>query len=181
MNHIRTILKISFISFLLIINFQNVQSQSIDIDIDPIAYVLKGFSIHAGLNTDHIRYDIGVFGIEVPESFHGNDGFNNYMWGAGAKADYYFKGTEKGLYTGFGMDLTSSRVRLEETGNETSVTQFGAGINIGYKIGITKNLFVKPWFGLSYLFNADDIVIDGQAFEQSSIRPFPTVHVGWTF
>jgi len=177
----KTLLKFCLVSLFLLSVYNSAYSQKIDIEIDPIAYALKGFSVHAGLNSEHIRYDIGIFGIEVPESFHGNDGFNNYIWGAGAKADYFFSGTDKGLYTGVGIDLTSSRMRLDETGSETSVTQFAAGANIGYKFKLTEHLFVKPWFGLSYLFNANDIEVDGQIFEQASIRPFPTVHVGWTF
>jgi len=177
----KSLLKFCLVSFFLLTVYNSAYSQKIDIEIDLIAYALKGFSVHAGLNTENFRYDIGLFGIEVPESFHGNDGFNNYMWGGGAKADYYFSGTDRGLYTGIGIDLTSSRIRLDETENETSITQFGAGFNIGYKFKVTRNLFIKPWFGLSYLFNADDIEMDGQSFEQASIRPFPTVHVGWTF
>lgn len=156
-------------------------SQTIDIEADPIAYIFNGFSVHGGLKTNHIRYDIGLFGIEVPESFHGNDGFNQYIWGAGVKADYFFSGTQKGFYAGVGADLTSSRFRLDETGGQSTVMQFGAGLNVGYKFSLTPNLFIKPWFGLSYLFNSDDIEIDGMIFEQSSIRPFPTVHIGWTF
>jgi len=179
--------KIIVIAFLLILflisgfKLSHAQSLKMDIDIDPIAYAFNGFSVHTGFNTQNIRYDIGLFGIEVPEAFHGNEGFNNYMWGAGAKADYYFKGTKNGLFTGFGIDLTNSRVRLDETGSESSAVQFAAGLNIGYKISITNHLFVKPWFGLSYLFNADDIVVEDSTFEQASIRPFPTVHIGWMF
>jgi hypothetical protein len=183
MTRIKIVIKLFLIALFLLTGFNNGHTQSLkmDIDIDPIAYALNGFSIHAGFNTQNIRYDIGVFGIEVPKVIHGNKGFDNYMRGAGAKADYYFRGTESGLFTGFGIDLTNSRVHLEETGTETSVVQFAAGLNFGYKVSITNHLFIKPWFGLSYLFNADDIVIDGRTFEQASIRPFPTVHIGWIF
>jgi hypothetical protein len=156
-------------------------SQKIDIEADPIAYIFNGFSVHGGLNTDHVRYDLGLFGIEVPGSFHGNDGFNQYILGGGLKADYFLTGTQSGFYMGAGTDLTSSRLRLDETGNEKTVIQFGAGINVGYKFSLTPNLFIKPWFGLSYLFKSDTVEIDGQMFEQSAIRPFPTVHIGWTF
>jgi hypothetical protein len=183
MNPLQPALKASLLLLLLLLCFRSGHTQSLkmDIDIDPIAYALNGFSVHAGFNTQHIRYDIGLFGIEVPEAFHGNEGFNNYMWGAGAKADYYFKGTKSGLFTGFGIDLTNSRVRLDETGSESSAIQFAAGMNIGYKVSITNHLFIKPWFGLSYLFNSEDVVMDGRTFEQASIRPFPTVHIGWMF
>jgi len=181
------LIKMSIKAFLIVLllltgfKYGHAQSLKMDIDIDPFAYVFNGFSVHAGFNTQNIRYDIGLFGIEVPEAFHGNEGFNNYMWGAGAKADYYFKGTKSGLFTGFGVDLTNSRVRLEENGSESSAVQFAAGLNFGYKVSISNHFFVKPWFGLSYLFNADDIVVDGRTFEQASIRPFPTVHIGWMF
>lgn len=183
MNQLLMALKALLLTLLLLFFFRNGHTQSLkmDIDIDPIAYALNGFSVHAGFNTQYIRYDIGLFGIEVPEAFHGNEGFYNYMWGAGAKADYYFKGTNSGLFTGFGIDLTNSRVHLDETGSESTAIQFAAGLNIGYKISITNHLFVKPWFGLSYLFNSEDVVVDGRTFEQASIRPFPTVHIGWMF
>jgi hypothetical protein len=177
----KSTLKFCFVSIVLLSIHQHAFSQKIDLEADPIAYALNGFSIHAGLNTDHVRYNFGIFGIEIPESFHGNEGFNSFMWGTGIKTDYFFRSTESGFYTGAGLDLTSLRISLEDTDSETTVAQVSAAINIGYKIKVTQHLFVKPWFGLSYLFNANDVEIDGQIFEQSSIRPFPTVHVGWSF
>jgi hypothetical protein len=173
--------RIALLIILLLTAFQTARAQSIDIEVDPIAYALQGFSLHAGVNTDHIRYDVGIFGLEIPTGFHGNDGFINKAWGAGAKADYYFSGTEGGWYAGLGMDLTNNRIRLESTGQEKEMLQLGVGANIGYKINLWQGLFVKPWVGLSYVFNSDDITLNGQTFQQASLRPFPTIHLGWQF
>ncbi len=156
-------------------------AQGIDIEIDPIAYIFKGYSMHIGYNSSHIRYDIGVFGIEVPEWINGNDGFYNYGWGVGAKVDYYMQGTGRGLFAGISGDVVASRVRWKETGSGETNPVYAVGVTVGYKLPVTNNLYIKPWLNMSYMFDMKDIYIDGQVFEQSSIRPFPTIHIGWHF
>lgn len=160
---------------------QEIHAQSINLEIDPIPYALNGFSVAAGVNMDHMGYEIEVFGIEVPEAFHGNEGFTRYVWGVSAKADYYFRGADDGLFTGIDVDVTSARYTLNETGGDINKTHVSAGLTFGYKVKLTDDLYVTPWAGLGYMFNADDLSIDGEMFQQNALRPFPALSIGWQF
>lgn len=157
------------------------RSQTLNVEVDPIPYAFSGFSLSGGLNTDHLSYEIEVFGIQVPEAFHGNEGFTQYVRGMSAKADYYVSGTESGLFTGVDLDVTSAQFTLNRTGHERSRVQVSAGISLGYKVPLTAHLYVTPWAGLGYMINAEDVSIDGETFEQNALRPFPAISIGWQF
>jgi hypothetical protein len=64
---------------------ENERKSRFELEIDPIAYVLNGYSVHGIYVFNKTRFDIGVFGIEQPEGFDGNDGFKVKIQGVGAK------------------------------------------------------------------------------------------------
>lgn len=166
---------------LLLLGARDSRSQSVNLEVDPIPYALDGFSVSGGVDADRISYELEAFGIDVPQAFHGNEGFSQYVRGASAKAAYYFSGTGGGLFTGLDLDVSSATFTLEATGSETSQAQVTAGISLGYKWPLTNHLYLKPWAGLGYMFTADDVTIDGKTFERSALRPFPAVNLGWQF
>ena len=42
-----------------------------EVEADPIAFRLNGYSAHAGYRVEAFRADIGPFGADIPESLHG--------------------------------------------------------------------------------------------------------------
>ena len=166
---------------LLLFGAHDSRSQSVNLEVDPIPYVLNGFSVSGGVDTEHISYELEAFGIDVPEAFHGNEGFSQYVRGASAKAAYYFSGTGRGLFAGLDLDVSSATFTLETTDTETSQAQVTAGISLGYKLPLTDHLYIKPWAGLGYMFTSEDIILDGETFQRSAFRPFPAVNIGWQF
>lgn len=161
---------------------QSPGERGFDIDIDPIAFALNGFSIHGGYVTGAYRFDLGIFGLDFPEWIHGNEDFDSSFMGAGWKVDRFFKGYADGFFAGVDGGVTQLRATHTTTGNEKDRLQYMLGVRTGYRWNTgLGNLFVTPWIGFGYVLNADDIEIDGDLYESSAFTPFPTIHVGWKF
>lgn len=156
------------------------QAQGVEVEVDPLPYVFDGFSVGVGLVTDDVRFDIEVFSIEVPKAMHGNGAFTNRVYGLSIRANYYYRGAEAGWFSGLDLDLTSFGVSHDETGQSVRKFQVRTGVTpVGYKVAITDRLYVKPWIGLAYVFNAEPISIGGDTFEQGAFSPFPALNIGW--
>src|SRR5262245_36496062 len=46
-----------------------------DVEIDPTAYVLGGYSLHVGLGWRRVRVDLGAFAMTLPGAFVPGDDF----------------------------------------------------------------------------------------------------------
>ncbi|MFC3196668.1 hypothetical protein ACFOET_03490 [Parapedobacter deserti] len=153
-----------------------------DIDIDPIALALNGFSVHGGYLTGAWRFDLGVFGLDIPGWAHGNDAFNSSFVGAGWKVDRFFKGLPDGFFVGIDGGIQRLNVAHKATGADLNRIQYLLGVRGGYRWNTGwGNLFITPWLGMGYVLNAKDVEMEGDAFKSSSFTPFPTVHIGWGF
>ena len=71
-----------------------------EVEADPIAYALQGYSFHGILVINRLRIDGGIFGIAQPEGYSGNDGFHTYSSGYGLKVNYLLNKKET-LFAGF--------------------------------------------------------------------------------
>src|SRR5688572_28371349 len=91
------------------------KDRAFHVEIDPIAYALKGYSVHALYQVDKLSFDLGVFGIQPPDGYTGNKGFREKMNGVGVKAHYHFSGI-KGWYTGFSANYSNLDVRHKASG-----------------------------------------------------------------
>ncbi|RBP77971.1 hypothetical protein EBI01_19585 [Marinomonas rhizomae] len=153
---------------------------ALDIEIDPLAYALNGHSVHFGFGENQFRFDIGVFGLDAPEAFHGDERYDLRFDGYGVKLDYLF-----GRYYGafIGLEANSSKVKytLKSTNQTTTRTQISLGPRIGYRIMYSKNITITPWIGIDFNLDHDDVSLNGQKFDSSPISLFPTVHLGWKF
>ncbi|MNX90853.1 hypothetical protein D3C86_1229180 [compost metagenome] len=158
----------------------------LEIEIDPIAYILRGYSFHAGYNVGNIRFDAGFFAIKQPSFFISDERFSIYTRGAGLKADYFFK-QNRGLFFGLQSDYVIDRITLNETGQKLPVDYFTAGLRTGYRFSFGKEenqhrgFYVVPWVAFIYSVNAPKAVFESAVFESTSWSIFPTVHVGWRF
>ncbi len=86
-----------------------------DVEIDPTAFVLDGFSLHSGLGTGHWRVDLGVFGMTVPEAVHGQDGFDLSFDGYGATLQCFLFKPQTGGFVGVDGGVIRARVALKGT------------------------------------------------------------------
>lgn len=160
--------------------FSPVRAQ-VEVEADPIAYVLDGYSGHLAYVAHSARISIGVFGVDVPEFFHGNEGWTMRSRGVTVKADYLMANPD-GFFVGFDTGYQRATLTLESMDANEDQDLFGVGTRTGYRVtfpGI--GFYVVPWVSVSYLFGADDVVLDGETFAQGSVQVFPTVHLGWRF
>ena len=157
-------------------------AQGFDVEADPLAYLLKGWSIHTGYSIESWRFSLGTFGIDLPESIHGNEGFDSYMKGAGVSSDYFLSGSIKGLFVGFQSGLL--HFSIQNTSNKSATTHIASnqGIRIGYRWVLRKTrAYITPWFSLNYIMNAKTWHSGNYSYSINSWQPFPAFHVGRKF
>lgn len=173
-----------------VINNSNAQnnkpSRHFEIEIDPTAYLLNGYSVHLGYQVNHLRFDAGVFGLSQPSFFLNNDKFKDRSSGFGIKADYIFN-KQKGLLVGIQSDYNNGRLTLKPNGSSVVSSGITAGIRTGYRIMLGKRrnwykgIYLMPWAALIYSPSAKDIMIKEQILRQSKFTLFPTLHIGYRF
>lgn len=153
----------------------------VEIEADPIAYALSGFSLHVAKVYGSVRASVGTFGLDVPAFLHGNEDWGSTMRGAGVKLDYLGSSID-----GFFVGVDGGYMRVEYSlGDQPLATRrdvVGIGARGGYRRALGgRGLYVAPWLGISYNFDGADVVIDGREFDRSAVMPFATVHIGWRF
>jgi hypothetical protein len=158
-----------------------------EFEVDPLAYAFfKGYSGHVRYNQNKIVWDAGVYGLEVPESVHGNQGFQQKMTGFGIKTSYLFNNV-KGLYTGVGFGYTATEATyLQAKDVKAKGKSIGGGVHLGYRFflqkeknGTRKGIYIAPWVGLDYNFHIKEVKFDNMNFKQNNLSFFPTVHIGY--
>ncbi|PWS26121.1 hypothetical protein DHW03_15095 [Pedobacter yonginense] len=157
-----------------------------EIEVDPIAYIFNGYSVHIGYQINKLRFDAGFFGIDQPDFVTRNEIFKDRSQGFGIKADYFFK-PRKGFFAGIQADYSTDKIIKKDT--KTSVISKGvvAGLRGGYRFtftGVEKDrtgFYFSPWLAVLYTPNAKDIKIEGETFKRPKISLFPTVHFGYSF
>ena len=156
-------------------------SAQVEVEVDPMAYAMDGFSLHLARMFGPVRMNVGTFGIRVPEFVHGNEGWTNTMRGVGVKVDHVGS-SQAGLFAGIeGGVMRMKYDRAASTSPETR-TVVGIGVRAGHRTFIgDRGLYVAPWIGVGYNMNGDPVQVDGAEFERSALSIFPTIHVGWRF
>jgi hypothetical protein len=151
-----------------------------DAEVDPIAFALSGYSAHAGYRVNHLRADLGVYGAEVPEVWHGNKGWTERTNGIGAKLDW--AGSDRGLFAGLEADYNRTKYTLRYAAQSVSRSAPAVGGRAGYRFVLGRSrLYIAPWVGVDYTFGEIGASIGGRKFDEKRIGLFPTVHLGWRF
>ncbi len=157
-----------------------------DVELDPIAYALNGFSVHLGYQKNGIRYDAGIFGLDEPSSFSVNKDFKVKLKGFGFKA-IYLGNKPGGWFAGIGTDYGFVNAAHKVSGEQRKGNTLGIGINGGYRILVGKaaktgsGFYISPWLGIDKVFLVNKPAFTTAAYKEQNIRFFPTVHLGWRF
>lgn len=152
-----------------------------DIEADPVAYALDGHSVHAGIRYHRWRLDLGAFAIEVPETFHGNDGLELYSNGYGVKLDVHPLGRLPGLFVGAAVNVVQQHVSDPQSAMSVRETQLSIGGRVGYQFDLPGDFYVAPWVGVDTWLGDLDLQVGTRTFEGKRVTVFPTVHLGRTF
>lgn len=155
-----------------------------EVEADPIAYAVGGFSVHGAreLPGGRERLQVGVFGADVPSAWLSNDAFTERSRGVTVKFDYFLHDRPSGFFVGADGDYSQEHYGLKSTGDTTNRNVFGLGPRIGYRFDVGRHFYVTPWFSAAYEFNVqNDVVLSGERFDQQKYSLFATVHAGWRF
>jgi len=152
-----------------------------DIEVDPTAYVLDGYSLHVGIGYEHLRLDLGNFAMELPQFVHGDDGFNVAFDGYGAKLQYWVRSDQTGLFAGIDAGVVRVHAHLQGSDLSADDTQIGAGVHAGYRLSLPAGFYATAWLGVGYAFSADNVMLGGKTYDASPFSVFPAIHLGYRF
>jgi hypothetical protein len=150
-----------------------------DAEIDPTAYALGGYSLHVGAGAGRVRVDLGAFALDVPDFVHGNDGFSSSFHGYGAKLQVFASPARRGAFAGIGLGLVEQTVRRDGSASAAFDTQGSIDLHVGWRFELPAQLYATAWIGGGRTIGEDDLVVDGEAFDQSPWTVFPAVHLGY--
>jgi hypothetical protein len=163
------------------------KAQRFEAEIDPIAYVLKGYSVHGIFVNNRLRTDLGFFGIEQPEGYNGNDGYQVKTHGVGLKMNYLLDKKEH-WFSGVGVGYANNTIVKKETPQSARQGVMSVGAHFGYrwflfgkKENAWRNLYLTPWMSVDYNMPVTSVKFESEGYSQKAFTLFPTVHIGYRF
>lgn len=152
---------------------------ALDAEVDPLAYVLNGHSVHLGLWLGQVRVDLGAFGLDMPEWLHQQEGFSSRFGGFGTKVDYIFRSDRMGGFVGIEGSLNHITISQQRTGQTRQLRVGQVGVRAGWRFELGYGVFVAPWIGVGRQLGPQRIHVGDGTFTQSAWTIFPTIHIGW--
>ncbi len=170
----------------------------LDIEADPLGYILSGYSAHLGFNKGISRWNIGFVGFEYPENTNDNKGVKARTNGISLKWDY-INPKLKGFYFGPQSDISQLKLTaIEDKVQTKTLNQATLGLRVGYRLmfgskkgdmkymfnkrePVEKGFYLNLW--AAYIFNptAEDVKLGALTYKIPGQVFFPTVHLGWRF
>lgn len=158
------------------------QDLHLEVKVEPVAYILGGAGGHVGVQSESWAYTLEVFGLDIPESMHGNDGFEASPLGAEVHAERFFGDSASGFYVGPEAGVSRLEVTHRASGKKERHVQYSIGVRGGYRwypgLG---DLFFTPVVGIGYTLNGEPIAIEGDTFDGGPVTPWGTLGIGWSF
>ncbi|MDR7131971.1 hypothetical protein J2X69_004337 [Algoriphagus sp. 4150] len=165
---------------------EKTQAIGLEIESDPLAFILKGYSLHVGYTFSSFRASVGVFGIETPDFFLKDDKFSVFSSGYDMKFDYLFNRTG-GLFVGAQFVYGRDKIELKDSQERERFWGYSTGLRTGYRFMFGgedsrfRGFYIVPWVALMYSPDTKPRQIGSETFPQSKWTPFPTIHLGWRF
>ena len=153
----------------------------LDLEVDPTAYALSGYSVHLGIGWKRVRLDLGMYAMDVPSFLHGNEGFDASFAGGGAKLQYFPLAAQRGLFVDLGVGVSRREVTLAESGERASDLATSIGASVGYRVALPYGFYATPWAGINVDLDETALMVNGRTFAMSRVTPFAAVHVGYRF
>jgi hypothetical protein len=152
----------------------------VEVDGDPAAFVVDGFSLHVGVVGPWRRIDFGVFSIDEPAFLHGNEGWSTELRGWGLNWEL-IGALGPGFFAGVGATLAIRSYALDGSGMSVERHQLLVGPHVGWRFQLGRHLYLSPWLAVEYAYRGDAVTIAGKRFDDRPYVIFPTVYLGWRF
>jgi hypothetical protein len=169
------------------------QKSKFSIEIDPITYVFKGYSVHLRWqpkNCDHLLLGLGTYAMDLPDAMVNFDSKNKEEgWKVrinqayGLFAEHHFTEVNHKWFVGGQLGIQEYKIENETIAGSEKYNNILAMGYFGYTFKPFKNnLYFKPWAGLGYTSKiSGDNTIGASEYHIAPIMMFATLHVGYTF
>ncbi len=143
------------------------------VDVEPAAYVLRGFSIHLGAERGRWLFSGGPYGFDLPALLsRGWDA--RLVIGASAFADRFLGAPGRGWVIGGG--LGAQRYRATKGGATSHATTLFAIVRGGYEWHPWgRGFYLFPWAGAAL---TPKVAGDGD-FAPYPVQPYAACDLGW--
>ena len=162
-----------------------VSTSRIELETDPIAFALNGYSFHVIYVKKRFRYDLGIFGANQPEAYSGNKGFLTYSRGVGGKINYLLNQKET-WFAGVGAGYAKHKITHKASELVQNQETFSIGVHTGYRFFFFKNtsfsnIFIAPWASIDYNIPLNKVNFALGNYTTKPWSIFPTIHLGYKF
>lgn len=157
--------------------------QLIYIEVDPLAYINKGYSLHLGYENWGLRFDLTKVKVDFPESFedafYKTKAFDLVTKISGVKVDYV--GNEsKGIFVGVDINYQALNFTHRETLLNKNMNAFNVGLRAGYKVNIFKGFYITPWAAVwKNVANNESFTTEADSISTLDWDWITTIHLGY--
>lgn len=157
-------------------------------EVDPFAYINKGYSLHLGYENWGMRFDLTKVKVDFPESFeeafYNTKAFDLVTNITGIKVDYIGNRTNwtKNAFVGLDLNYQKLNFKHRTTLEDKDLNAINLGLRGGYKISLYKGLYVTPWAAVWKNINAiETFRIGTDEVSTNGWDYLVTFHIGYAF
>lgn len=174
--------------------FSRDYSSRLSVELDPMSFLLKGYSFHVRYQpmfTERFLIGIGTYAMNVPETvLNMNPENRDVGWDVRIRGAYlltaafYPKRANHGWFIGEQIGFQTLRVINDgEFPGAASLNNLLLLTHMGYSWHPWKgSFFVKPWIGLGFNQMIDGTnEVGGKSYDLGPWSPFFTIHLGYSF
>lgn len=174
--------------------FSRDYSSRLSVEIDPVAFLLRGHSLHLRYQpmfSERFLIGAGTYALDLPQTLVNlNQDNRDRGWTARIRsayalyAEFYPGKANRAWFVGEQVGFQSFKVTNErEVMDATSFNTFIAMTYVGYSWHPYKGSFyIKPWMGLGLTDKVDGISHVGSLrYDVGPLFPFFTFHAGYSF
>lgn len=173
-------------------NYEN--KTTFSIETDPSTFAFGGYAFHFRIkpkNSQHLLIGAGTYGMDMPDFLINMNADNkDKEWNVRINSafslfgEYYFKEANSNWFVGLQAGVQNYKNTNDNIPDkESKYSNVLIMPSIGYNWQpFSFPLYLKPWFGLGYTAKiSGDNSIDNLTYTISSLVPFITLHIGYTF
>jgi hypothetical protein len=168
--------------FMMIFFFLGIHnSHALDIEIDPQAFYLDGYSFHLGIGEENSRFEYGWYSMEITEEIHDNKNFELSFKGSTLKYDYLL-GKYEGIFLGWEINYAEVKYFHIATGLTLERKLITTAPRLGYRFVFYKSFTITPILALDIILNeGEEVKVGEDQFINKDFQVFPSVHIGYSF